>query len=87
MGFCSEEILEDIALTLEAHKPKYKTPLPTNGVSKPSEQAAINLILRKTYRSTVLQKQHQVAHNVLLQHGFVAIDSMKQCLVVKSGNC
>jgi hypothetical protein len=87
MGFCSEETLEDIALTSETHKPKYKTLFPTNGVSKPSEQAAINLILPKTYRSTVLQKQHEAEHNVLRQYGFVAVDSMKQCLVVKSGNC
>jgi hypothetical protein len=25
MGFCSEETLEDIVLTSEAHKPKHKT--------------------------------------------------------------
>jgi hypothetical protein len=73
MRFCSEETLEDITLTSEAHKPKYKALIPGNGVSKPSEQAATNLILPKTYRFTALQKQHGAEHNVLRQYGFLQL--------------
>jgi len=76
MGFCSEETLEDIALTSEAYKPKYKTLIPGNGISKPSEQAIINLILPKTY--SFAKKKHEAEHNVLRQYGFFATESMKQ---------
>ena len=71
-GFCSEETLEEIALTSEARKPKYKTLIPGNGVSKPFEQAAKNLILPKPYRFTVLQKQHKAEHKMLRQYGLFA---------------